>query len=55
MQTTGVSGAAISENLSFAISRLEEMLNKQDSEAILQTIKNYKQSKNSGLSCVKNP
>jgi hypothetical protein len=30
MQTTGVSGAAISENLSFAISRLEEMLNKQD-------------------------
>lgn len=47
MQTTGTSRAAVSSSISVAIGYLEEMLNKQDGEDVLQTIKNYKQSKNS--------
>ncbi|HSA07376.1 MAG TPA: hypothetical protein P5556_09370 [Candidatus Gastranaerophilales bacterium] len=42
MQTTG-----ISKDLSLAINFLEELLNNKDSATIIETIKNYKESKNS--------
>jgi hypothetical protein len=46
MQTTGIPRIAISNSLSVAINYLEDMLNKPDGEAVIQTIKNYKQSEN---------
>jgi len=41
MQITG-----ISENLSTAITFLEEILNNKDGEAVIENIKNYKKTKN---------
>ena len=41
MQITG-----ISENLSTAISFLEDLLNNKDGEAVIENIKKYKKTKN---------
>lgn len=45
--------AQLSKNLSLAINCLEEILNNQDCEAVLETIKKYKEMKCSGEVCHK--
>jgi hypothetical protein len=53
MQTTGIQRAAVSNSLSVAINYLEDMLNKQDGEAVIETIKSFKQSGDAGANDIK--
>ena len=46
--------AEISKDLSTALNFLEEILNNKDSGAVIETIKKYKQMKNSSNSSVTN-
>jgi len=39
-------GTSLTENLSLAITYLEEILNNNDSDAVLENIKKYKKTKN---------
>ncbi len=46
--------AEISKDLSTALHFLEEILNNKDGDAVIETIKKYKQMKNSGSSGLTN-